>query len=77
MFDKSITSGSTTSQHAWMANALFDLAAYAAKNGLTTMHEQLSLTVAVALNGGLETEVEMRRPPVPVLENVFDLRKFR
>jgi hypothetical protein len=77
MMKDTTTIGCTIDQHAWMANALFDLAAYAAKNGLTTMHEQLSLTVAVALNGGLETKVDMGQPPVPVLENVLNFKEFR
>lgn len=40
-------------QHSWVLNAMFDLATYAERHGLSRLHEQLCHAVAVAATGEL------------------------
>lgn len=71
MFENLTESGGTMGQHAWMANVLLDMAAYAEKNGLAELHAQLCSVVSTALTGDLAGAL------TPMFQSPPELRKKR
>lgn len=45
--------GGTMGQHAWVISAMVDLAAYAERNGMKRLNEQLCHALATAMTGEL------------------------